>query len=231
MLKKGNTYGIYSLEDDKMVIEFTDKIKALDFDSFSASISMEVYDDKKDEYYFTYYDPITNTYTLKTSNLIKFEDSSIYYLSDYNHLAKEVIMLFDKNGNPLKKMPYVIKKELVAVNNHIILDSIDGYIHYDLEGNYLFTTGYYHTFILDYTKNYILAKSELNKLEVLDNKGKIIVELDDLNDKVSYISSKEYEDTLLVIVKDTTISEEGKNAKQYTIKNNKIDNTELIYVE
>ena len=232
MLKKGNTYGVYSLEDDKMVVEFTDKIKAMDFDYFSSSITMELYDEANDEYYFTYYDPVGNTNTLKTSNLIKFEDSTIYYLEDINHLAKEVTMLFDKNGNQLKKMPYVLKKDLVAVNNNIIINSVlEGYLHYDLDGNYLFKTGYYHTYILDYSKNYILAKSELNKLEVLDNNGKIVTELDELNDKVTYVSSKEFDNTLLVIVKDTNITEEGKNAKQYTIKDGKLDNTELIFVE
>ena len=61
--------------------------------------------------------------------------------------------------------------------------------------------------------------------------SKIVVELDELKDGVSYISSKEVDDSLLVVVKDTTITEEGKNAKQYTIKDNKIDSTELINVE
>lgn len=231
MLKKADTYGVYSYEDDKMVIEFTNKYKSMDFDNSTSSIKMEVYDKNKDEYYFEYYDPINNSYTLNTSNLIKFKDSSIYYLEDYNQKANKVTMLFDKNGSPIKKLPYVLSKNLVVVNTKIVIDTIEGYISYDLNGNYLYKTGYYDSFILGYTKNYIIAKSELNKVEILSNDGKLILELDELNDKVSYVSSKEYDDILLVIIKDTNITEEGKNSKQYKIQNNKLVDTEYIYVE
>ncbi len=230
LLKKDNTFGVFSLEDDDMVIKFSDKYKSIDFDDYTSSIVLEVYDDKNGEYYFEYFDPITSSYTIKTDNLRKFDNSTIYYATEYNRDKKEVTMLFDSKGNPIKNMPYVLTKKLVKVNSKIIIDATVNYVVYDLNGNYLYETGYADEFILGYTKNYLIAASEDSKLQLLDNKGKFILDIRDLNDGNKFVSVNEEDGSVIVVIKDSSITEENKNAYQYTIKNKEIIDTQTIQV-
>ena len=76
--------------------------------------------------------------------------------------------------------------------------------------------------------------SPVEKVWVGDNDGseglrtEIVVEL---KDGVTYYSSKEENKVVTVIVKDTSIEEENKNAYKFTIEDKKITKTETVLVE
>ena len=230
MLKKDDSFGIFSYENDNMMIELSNKYKSIDYDDDIDAIMLEVYDKTNKNYYFEYYDPRYAQFVVDTDNLDKFESSSIYYTTAYNNEGKRVTMLFDSKGNQLKKLPYVLSDKLVSVSDKIVVKN-EVYEVYDLKGNKLYQSEYDPANVLAYTESYTVINKD-NYIALLDSKGKDLVNVKQLVSGVKFISAEEKEKgVLILIIKDAAITEEGKNAYKYIIEYNKPFQTETIFVE
>lgn len=230
MLKKDDKIGVFSYEDDNMMVELNEKYKTIDYDDQTGCIMLEIYDQKNDNYYFEYFNPVYSLFTVDTDNLQKYDNSNIYYTTAYNKLGTRVTMLFDNKGKQLKNLPYVISDNLISVTDKIIVKD-EVFTIYDLKGNKLYSTKYDPKDILAYTESYIVTIND-NKIVLLDTNGKELSTIKELSDGVKFVSAEENENgVLIVIIKDASIKEEGKNAYKYTIEINKPFQTETIFVE
>ena len=230
MLKKDNQYGVFSFEDDNMMLELSDKYKSIDYDDDTQSILLEVYDEKNKNYYFEFFNPKYSLFSVDTANLDKYDNSSLYYSTKYNSKGIRVTMLFDSKGVALKNLPYVVSDKLISVSDKIIVKD-ELYTVYDLNGNKLYTSVYDPKNVIAYTTSFVIATND-NKLVLLDTNGKELSTIKELKDGVTFISAEEEEKgVLIVIIKDTSIQEEGKNAYKYTIEINKPYQTETIHID
>ena len=230
MLKKGDSFGIFSYENDNMMVELSNKYKSIDYDDNTETIKLEVYDENNKNYYFEYFDPKYAQFVVDTDNLQKFDSSNIYYTTAYNSEGIRVTMLFDNKGNPLKKFPYVLSDKLVSVSDKIVIKN-EVYEVYDLKGNKLYQSEYDPANVLGYTESYVVITKN-NYISLLDANGKDLVDVKELKSGVNFVSAEEKEKGVLtLIVKDAAINEEGKNAYKYIIEYNKPFQTETIYVE
>ena len=230
MLKKDNQFGIFSYEDDNMMLELTDKYKSIDYDDNTEAIMLEVYDEANKTYYFEYFDPKYSQFTLDTDNLQKFDSSTLYYTTAFNQDGIMVTMLFDSKGNPLKNLPYAVSDKLLSVSDKIIIKN-DLYEVYDLTGKRLYVSEYDPKYVLAYTESYIVTEKDF-VIELLDSNGKFLVDVRESKAGVTFVSATEKEKGVLeLIIKDASITEEGKNAYKYIIEYNKPFQTETIFVE
>ena len=231
MLKKGDQFGIFSYEDDNMMLELSDRYKSIEFDDETETIMLEVYDEENDNYYFEFYDPKYSQFKVDTDLLSQYENSNIYYTTAYNNEGISVTMLFDSNGKQIKNLPYVLSDKLIYVSDKIVVSDNNLYKVYDEKGNPLYISNYNPKNVLAYTASFIVATAN-NKIVLGDTKGKELANIKDITDSVSFVSAEEKEEGILtLIIKDTSITEENKNAYKYTIEINKPFVTETIYVE
>ena len=230
MIKKDNKIGVFSYEDDDMMIDLTDKYKSAQYDNDTESIMLEVYDSKNKQYYFEYFNPKYALFMVDTDKVQKYDNSSIYYTTAYNRNGIKVTMLFDSKGKQLKNLPYVVSDNLISVTDKIVVKN-NLYEIYDLKGNQLYSSKYDPKNILATTPSFIVAISE-NRIMLLNAEGKDLVKIKDLDSGVKFVSAEEQEEgVLVVIIKDDSIKENGKNAYKYTIEFNKPFQIETIYVK
>jgi len=230
LLKKEDKIGVFSYEDDNMMLELSSKYKAAEYDSDTGSIMLEVYDNKNKNYYFEFFNPKYSSFVVDTNNLQKYDSSPIYYKIAYNRNGDRVTMFFDEKGVQLKKLPYVLSNKVLSVTDKIVIND-ELYKVYDLKGNLLYTSKYDVKDTLAYTKSYLIVNNE-NKIKLLNKDGEDIINIKDINDGVEFISASENENGVLtVIIKDSAITEEGKNAYKYTIETNKPFAIETINIQ
>ena len=138
-------------------------------------------------------------------------------------------MLFDKNGSPLKDLPYLSPdyKNAQIVENEIRVDDMNKYYFYDFNGNYLYS---YTGTLIEKTKSYLILFD--NKDVILaDLNGKTLLKIFEPSETMTFISAEEENNIVTITIKDTAITEENKNAYKYTIKDGKTVTSETIYVE
>ncbi len=230
MLKKDNQFAIYSYEDDNMMMELTDKYKSMEYDDYTHAVALEVYDKENNEYYFEYFDPLYSQFKLDTDNLVKFEDSSIYYNEAYNSKSHTVVMLFDNKGYSLTNLPYALKKDIIKVSDKITIMKNNVYYVYDLLGNLLYKSAYKEDEILTITSSYLVIKHD-NRIFVTDKTSGNEKDIINIKDGISYVSSKEEEGILTIFIKDTKLQEDDKNGYKYTVEGNNPLKVETIKLD
>ena len=230
MIKKDNKIGVFSYEDDEMMIELTDKYTAIEYDDDTECILLEVYDEKNKQYYFEYFNPKYALFTVDTDKLQKYDNSSIYYTTHFNSQGVKVTMLFDNKGKQLRNLPYAVSNNIISVTDKIIVKN-NLYEVYDLKGNQLYSSKYDPNNILATTPSFIVAIND-NRIMLLNAEGKELAKIKDLNSGVKFVSAEEQEEgVLVVIIKDESIKEDGKNAYKYTIEFDKPFKIETINVK
>ena len=232
LVSKGDKVGIFSYEEDDMIVAFTNKYKAVGFDYNTNYVTFEKYDITNSEYYFEYYNPKTKAFKVDVKNLQKFENVDLYYTVLNNRLGHMVTMLFTNKGVAHSNMPYVLTNKLESVKDgKITLRDGNLYTVYDLNGNKLYSTKYESSRILNVTETYVIIQNDSNYVTLNDKDGERLLNIVELKDGVTYYSSKEENKVVTVIVKDTSIEEENKNAYKFTIEDKKITKTETVLVE
>ena len=229
LLKKDNKYGVFSFEEDDMILELTDKYNAIEYDDMTESVALQKYDEKYKINYFEFFNLKDKNYKLDIKKLNKYKETNIYYIEKTNSERKVLTMLFDKNGSPLKDLPYLSPdyKNAQIVENEIRVDDMNKYYFYDFNGNYLYS---YTGTLIEKTKSYLILFD--NKDVILaDLNGKTLLKIFEPSETMTFISAEEENNIVTITIKDTAITEENKNAYKYTIKDGKTVTSETIYVE
>ena len=229
LLKKDNKYGIFSFEEDDMILDLTDKYNAIEYDDKTQSIALQLKDNNYNINYFEFFNLKDKTFKLDIQTLTKYDKTNIYYLEKLNSERKTVTMLFDKNGRSLTDLPWLSPdyKNAKLEEDKIKVDDMNKEYIYDFDGNYLYS---YSDTLIEKTTSYLIL-ADMKKVYLADLDGKELTTIFTPNETMTYISSNEENKIVTVIVKDSSITEDGKNAYKYTITNGKDVKTETIYTE
>ena len=232
LVSKGDKVGVFSYEEDDMILDFTNKYKSVGFDYNTNYVILEKYDITNSEYYFEYYNPKTKTFKVNVADLQRFETENLYYTVLNNRLGHMVTMFFNTKGEAVTNMPYVLTNQLLSVkDSKITLRDGNLYTTYDLNGTKLYSAKYEPSRIINVTESYVIIQNDSNFITLNDKDGALLLNIFELKESSKYISSKEDNKVVTVIIKDTSIEEEDKNAYKITIQDNKITKTETVLVE
>lgn len=237
ILSKDNKYGIFSYEEDNMILELSKKYTSIEYDSKLNLVKLGMYDKDNKVYYYTYYNIDDNTFKIDINNKnVKSINKTIYYLEETNKQGKKVYSLFNSKGEQLKDIPYSLDLNFEIINKTIAHQKDDVFDLYDLNGNFDETSPYVQSGlkVLKTTTSYYLATDADNNLVVTNNIGKTITsiipseeikEIYDI-DTMNIVKFEETNKELEIIITNYNIAEEEKNA--YKIK---IDSKGSISVE
>ena len=180
MLYKDNQYGIFSYDDDSMVLELSKKYTSIEYDSNMHLVKLGIYDSKNKLNYYAYYNLKNSLFKLDVSKLESVNNSKkIYYIKDFNIQGKIVYMLFNSNGEALKDIPYVTSLDEIELitENTLVTKNGDDFNIYDLNGNFIEASQYVQSGlkVIKTTNSYYLALNNDNELLVTNHIGKTIV--------------------------------------------------------
>ncbi len=243
LLYKNNKYGIFSYEEDNMMLELSKKYNSIEFDSNLDLVKLGTYDKK--EYYYSYYNINNNSFIIdvKNKNVKSVKDLDVvYYIEDINRQGKTVYMLFNSKGEALNDIKYVLNLDIDIINNTLVIKNGDeDYDIYDLDGNYIETSEYVQSGlkVLKTTNNYLLALNNDNQMIVTDHIGKTIATIMPSNtineiyemETMNIEKFEESKNQVELIIKNPNIAEEGKNAYKFIVNSSSIVSEELITIE
>ena len=244
MLYKDNQYGIFSYDDDSMVLELSKKYTSIEYDSNMHLVKLGIYDSKNKLNYYAYYNLKNSLFKLDVSKLESVNNSKkIYYIKDFNIQGKIVYMLFNSNGEALKDIPYVTSLDEIELitENTLVTKNGDDFNIYDLNGNFIEASQYVQSGlkVIKTTNSYYLALNNDNELLVTNHIGKTIVKLMPTNtlnemyevDTMNIVKCEESNKTLEVIITNSNIAEEEKNAYKFVLDSSSKLNMEYTYYE
>lgn len=231
MLMKDNMYGVFSYDEDNMILELSDKYNSIEYESSKGLVKLGVYDKKNKQNYYSYYNLNNNSFVIDVKGLESVNSSKkIYYIAEPNPQGKMVYMLFNSKGEALKDIKYTTLDQIELVtDNTLVIKNNEDFDIYDLDGNFIETSQYVQSGlnILKTTKNYYLALNSDNELIVTNHIGKTIGKLmpsEKLNDiyevdTMNIVKCEEVSGILEVIITNSNIAEEEKNAYKFNIDN------------
>ncbi len=244
LLEKDNKYGIFSYEDDDMIVNLSKKYKSIEYDAEVNLVKFGLYDSKNNQNYYTYYDLKTSSFKINTKAdyMKKLNSSNIYYISETNKQGNTIYMLYNSKGEIFKDLPYVLNNQIeLADNNTLIIKNNGMYDIYDSNGNFIETSQYIQSGlkVLKTTSSYTLSLNKNNSLIVTDRKGSTISELiprNDINEifdveTMNIIKCEENNQELEIIIGNPNITVEGKNAYKFNVNKTGSVNFEYINYE
>ena len=128
MLMKDNMYGIFSYDEDNMILELSDKYTSIEYESSKGLVKLGIYDKKNKQNYYSYYNLNNNSFVIDGKGLESVNSSKkIYYIAEPNPQGKMVYMLFNSKGEALKDIKYTTldQIELVTDNTLVIKNNED----------------------------------------------------------------------------------------------------------
>ena len=230
LLYKDNKYGVFSYEEDNMILELSKNYTSIEYDSKLNVIKLGSYDKKSKVYYYKYYDVDNNVFKIDINNKnVKSINNSkvIYYVEEINRQGKKIYSLFNSKGEALKDIPYTLDLNIEIIDKQIAVKNNDDYDLYDLDGNFSETSPYVQSglTILKTSTSYYLALDSNNSLILTDNIGKTITsiipskdieEIYDI-DTMNIVKFEEKNKEIELIITNYNIAVEDKNAYKFII--------------
>ncbi len=228
LLSKDNKYGVFSYDDDAMILELSKNYTSIEYDSKLDTIKLGMYDKDNKIYYYKYYNVDENKFKINITNKnVKTLNNSkvIYYVEEINKQGKKIYSLFNSKGEQLIDLPYVTDLNIEIINNTIAVKKDDVYNLYDLNGNFSETSEYVQSGlkVLKTTTSYFLATDVDNNLVITNNIGKTITsiipsenveEIYDI-DTMNIVKFEEKNSELEIIITNYNITVEDKNAYKF----------------
>ena len=222
LLQKDNKIGAFSYEDDDMALTESEEYYSASYDDELNAVVLEV-KNEEGNYYYKFFDLDTKTFKLNTKRLSKFEDADIFYTNRITRQNTAVTMLFNAKGESIKKLPFVLYNTISSVSDKIITYSDSYYTTYELDGTYVYKSSFTEDKIIDRVN----IENSKDGLIIVNVDGKYGIESDvnkyiticehtDTNEYVKTVVDLEKE-IIEVYVKDSSVTEEGKNGYKYTL--------------
>ena len=232
IIQKDNKIGIFSYEDDEMLLDLSNDYYSASYDSSLNAVALLVRGDD-DLYYYKYFNLSTKSFKLDTKKLLTFDNSNIFYTTKITKQGLNMAMLFNTKGESFKNLPYLVYDTIKDVSDMIITYSDGYYTNYDLDGTLLYKSMYPREEIIKFINPSIIMDGknigQLDKnayviinvdgkyaLEIANKKYIELCDINDANDVVKIekdISNK----ILYVYVKENNVIEEDKNGYKFRI--------------
>ena len=244
LLMKNNKFGVFSYEEDAMVLELSKNYTSIEYESDMNLVKLGIYDSKKKQNYYTYFNLNNNSFKLDINDNYESINNSkkIYYISETNIQGNTIYMLYNSKGNILKDIPYVEPNNIeVLTDKTLVINNNDNFDIYDLNGNFIETSEYIQSGlkVLKRTSSYRLATNVDNELIITNQIGKTIATImpsTTINETYEIDTMKiekftEVADNLEIIITNPNITEENKNAYQFNVDSSGKVTMEYTYFE